>query len=92
MESVCITEDLSVNLETPQCELRWDGCDDTAVAGIRIHGCAFYYACQHCKDAILQRIGGNFYALRNRKCKSCGLRFMKKDYFQVIPLDKEKNA
>lgn len=87
MESVCITGDLSVDLETPLCELKWSMCESRAVSGIRIHGCAFYYVCRKCRDTLLQRIGSNFYELRNRKCNSCGLQFMKKEYFQVINLN-----
>lgn len=85
MESLSIA-DFSVELETPACELKWEGCTGDAAAAFRVHGCAFYYTCQNCRDIILKRIKCNFLRFRQMKCSSCGMEFTQGSYFNMTNL------
>lgn len=86
MESICIADDWSVELDTPDCELKWDGCTGKGVAAFRVHGCAFYFTCDSCRDTVKRRIFRNFRRFRHMKCRSCGLEFSQSTYYQMFAL------
>lgn len=86
METLPITTDWVVQLETPRCDLGWHQCTKDAGYAFRLHGCAFYYSCRECYDTMADRLGDKFGRFAEIKCLSCGLEYNEKNYVQVIPL------
>lgn len=79
-------EDVTVSLETPNCDMKWPHCDGRAVAAIRVHGCAFNFACQSCMGQMQCRVTTNFERFKTAKCARCGLHFTHENYYKIITL------
>lgn len=84
-ESLSI-EGIPVSLETPQCDLKWAHCQGVAVSAIRVHGCAFHFACGSCEEQMRHRVTDGFKRFGDAKCKRCGVDFSHENYYKIFPL------
>lgn len=86
MEKVAVTDDWAIHLGIPACDLGWEGCTGTATVGVRVHGCAFYYACDSCHRHVLGNIAESFRRFETLCCGRCGIEFTETDYSNAIDL------
>lgn len=87
MESLEITEDWSVELITPLCDLRLDSCSRHATQGMRVHGCTFHYSCNSCAHEFIRRVSKGVSMYRQMRCKDCKKKFARGDkFFNIVGL------
>ena len=86
LEVLDITPDWRVELRLPQCELSLEGCASTPDCGIRVHGCAFHFACSNCAKAFRKRVSSGYKEFDKMRCTNCHIGYDKKTYFRIVKL------
>lgn len=86
VEVVQITPELSIELELPVCELQLDRCSGTPTHGVRVHGCAFHYACPECATTFRQRVSGSYKSFDKMRCTNCHISYNKSTYYKIVRL------
>lgn len=87
MERLEITGDWGVDLESPECELNFETCDIICTHGVRVHGCAFHFACHRCAHLFVKRVKGGFEDFTTMRCMKCKTGFTNtKRYYQIVKL------
>lgn len=85
-ETLELAPDWAVELNRPKCELDLPECDGAATHAIRVHGCAFHYACDHCRVVFRRRVRLADKNFEKLTCKECRKRFDRSDYYQIVKL------
>jgi hypothetical protein len=81
-----ITQDWSVELEIPKCELGIDGCTGEPTHGVRVHDCAFHFACQSCVQSFGNRVKDSFKEYPRMRCSQCLANFRRDRYYRIVKL------
>lgn len=86
METLSVDGDMSVTLNTPQCDLNYSGCTTSATTAYRVHDCAFYYSCDNCSGQMMETMIRSFHKFEDMYCKRCNRKYGIQGYVEVIPL------
>jgi hypothetical protein len=92
MELVSFGEELTVDLQTPQCDLEYDKCTGVAEVFYDVHGCAQYYACGYCDRVLAATMLHSFIKYEKLECKVCGKMVSLPGYVKIVKLKEENNA
>ncbi len=87
MEVVSITPDWSVELHTPQCELKMNGCTTDAGLSIRVHGCALYFACESCTFNYTRNVWNGYREFHSVRCTICKAELRAVEYLTIVRLE-----
>jgi predicted SprT family Zn-dependent metalloprotease len=87
LEVLEITRGWSVELPTPSCELRLEGCSGAASQGMRVHDCMFHYVCNSCTHSFVRRVSKGYSLYKDMRCKKCKNKFTRSNkYFEIVEL------
>lgn len=86
LETISITPDWEIELEIPECELGMADCTKVSEFGIRVHSCAFHFACENCARNFRNNIRTGFHKFKRMRCKKCHIGYSKNRYYQVVEL------
>lgn len=90
MRLVRFAKGFATYLNEPECELEYKGCRKRASAFYNIHGCASYYACTLCGNALAAQMLRSFIAHERLTCKRCGKDVTKlRGYLSITELKEE---
>ena len=81
-----ITPDWGVELELPQCDLRFEGCTATPTHGVRVHGCAFHFCCPECAFRFRKQVSSSYDNFHKMRCTKCHIGYDKKNYYRIVKL------
>lgn len=80
MEQVVFADDLSVELDTPDCKFGYPGCYKKADSLYQAHGCASHFCCKNCRELIQLRFRVVQRRAGDLKCRKCGLEFIAESF------------
>lgn len=86
MEVLEVAPGWEIELGTPECELKFHGCEHNSTYAIRVHGCALHYACGMCSYNFIRRVESQYRMFPNINCMRCRRRFARTDYFETLKL------
>lgn len=85
-EVLCFSPDLEIELEIPGCELSMTDCTGVSSFGIRVHSCAFHFACESCARNFRKNVRGGYQKFSRMRCTKCHIAYSKNRYYQVVEL------
>lgn len=86
-EVLQISDDWTIELSKPTCELRLQCKGDMADRAVRVHECSFKYACRKCAAIFVLNVGKSYERYDKMGCKFCQKKFDRNSYFEILKLD-----